>query len=59
VVKLTVFVVDYEPSMRGEILAVRNKYIAADKAPASTLIGVQALVQEGFLIEIEATAVIG
>ncbi len=59
VVKITIFVVDYKPADRARILEVRKQYIASDKAPASTLIGVQALAAEDFLIEIEAVAVIG
>lgn len=57
VIKLTIYVVDYKPSDRAKILAVREQYIASDRAPASTLVGVQSLVSEEFLIEIEAVAV--
>ena len=58
VVKLTVFIVNYQPAVRGEVLAVRNQYVSLDHSPASTLIGVQALASEEFLIEIEAVAVV-
>ena len=57
VVKLTIYVVDYKPSDRAKILEVRGQYIAPDKLPASTLVGVQALAREGYLIEVEALAV--
>ena len=58
VVKLTVFIVDYDPSRRGEVMSVRNEYIDPHNAPASTLVGVQALAAPDYLIEIEATACI-
>ena len=58
VVKLTVLVVDYTPAMRPAIVAARNEYLDPAHAPASTLIGVQALAAEDYLIEIEATAVV-
>ena len=58
VVKLTVYIVNYDPSKRGEVLAVRNEYIDPHNAPASTLVGVQALAAPDYLIEIEATAYI-
>jgi len=56
VVKLTVYVVDYDPATRGDVMAIRNEYIDPHNAPASTLIGVSALAAPDFLIEIEATA---
>ena len=56
-VKMTVFVVNYDPSMRARILEVRHQFIAKDAGPASTLIGVQSLVAPEFLIEIEGYAV--
>lgn len=56
VVKLTVYIVDYEPSIRSEVMAVRNEYIDPNNAPASTLIGVSALAAPDYLIEIEAIA---
>ena len=58
IVKLTIFVVGYEPHMRGEILEIRNEFIDPHRGPASTFIGVAALVHEAFLIEIEAIAVV-
>ncbi|MDG2113863.1 MAG: Rid family hydrolase, partial [Actinomycetota bacterium] len=40
------------------IADVRNRYVPADRPPASTLIGVTALASPEFLIEIEAVAVV-
>ena len=56
IVKLTMFLVNYKPELRSVIREVRGQYISGN-APASTLVGVQALAVEGWLIEIEAIAV--
>lgn len=58
IVKTTIFVVGYEPAMRATIAEVRSRYLNAEAPPASTLVGVQALVRPELLIEIEAIAVI-
>ncbi len=58
VVRLGVFIVDYDPARRAQVLAVRNEYVDPAQVPASTLLGVQSLVSPDYLIEIEATAVI-
>ena len=58
VVKITTFVVGYEPSMRAVIAGVRSSYLSGDNPPASTLVGVQALAAPEWLIEIEAVAVL-
>ena len=59
VVKITTYVVDYKPEDRAIIAAARGPFFASDKPPASTLVGVSALALPGWLIEIEAVAVIG
>jgi enamine deaminase RidA (YjgF/YER057c/UK114 family) len=58
VVKQTTYVVDYKPEHRMLIGEVRFEFLARERPPASTLIGVAALAQPGFLIEIEVVAVI-
>ena len=58
VVKMTTYVVNYSADQRPVIVAVRQKYLPADKPPASTLVGVQALARPDLLIEIEAVAVL-
>ncbi|MBS0240968.1 MAG: RidA family protein [Proteobacteria bacterium] len=58
VVKITTFVVDYKPEMRPVIAAARSPSFAGREPPASTLVGVSALAAPGWLIEIEATAVL-
>jgi len=57
VVKINVYVVGYKAEYRPLLNAARSRYVSKDNPPASTLIGVQALAREGFLIEIEAVAV--
>jgi enamine deaminase RidA (YjgF/YER057c/UK114 family) len=58
VVKLNTYVVDYRPTMLDTLRAVRGSFMGEVAVPASTLVGVQALAREGFLIEIEAVAVV-
>lgn len=58
VVKITTFVVDYQPEHRAVIAEVRGRYLSAENLPASTLLGVSALAAPEYLIEIEATAVL-
>jgi enamine deaminase RidA (YjgF/YER057c/UK114 family) len=58
VVKVTTFVVNYKPSMRNYIREARVRFMGTGEPPASTLVGVQALASEDFLVEIEVTAVI-
>ena len=57
VVKITTFVVGYQPEHRAVISGVRTRYLLAENPPASTLVGVAALAAPGWLIEIEAVAV--
>ena len=58
-VRLTIYVVDYEPAKRQIMQTVRDRFIPSDGGPASTLIGVSRLVDDRFLIEIEAQAIVG
>lgn len=58
VVKITYFVVGLKPEHVGHIREVRKKYLNAERPPASTLVGVAALVVPEWLIEIELTAVV-
>ncbi len=59
VVKITTYVVDYKPEMRAVVSKARSPHFAGREPPASTLVGVSALALPGWLIEIEATAVVG
>ena len=58
VVKITYFVVDLKPEHVPHIREVRRKYLNLDNPPASTLVGVAALVVPDWLIEIELVAVV-
>ena len=58
VLKSNTYIVNYTPDVIGVIREVRSQYLPQEKAPASTLIGVQALVFEDLLIEIEAIAMV-
>jgi enamine deaminase RidA (YjgF/YER057c/UK114 family) len=58
VVRLSIFVVDYEPARAAVIgRAIRARF-AAGKLPTCSLIGVQALAERRFAIEVEATALV-
>jgi len=58
VVKMNIYVVGFKPEHLPLVREVRAKYISTDKPPASTFVGVLALVNADWLIEIEAIAVI-
>jgi len=58
VVKLNVYVVNYQPEDLKTIMQARQQFFPKDGPPASTLIGVTSLASEGLLIEIEAIAVV-
>ncbi|MBL8532725.1 MAG: RidA family protein [Betaproteobacteria bacterium] len=58
VIKFTVYVVDLQPADRVAISEVRHRFIDPARPPASTMIGVSALVVPDARIEIEAIAVV-
>jgi 2-iminobutanoate/2-iminopropanoate deaminase len=55
IVKLTTYLVDIRH--RNDLASIREEFFGT-KGPASTLVGVTALAQPGWLIEVEAIAVI-
>jgi len=55
IVKLTTYLVDIRH--RNDLASIREEFFGK-KGPASTLVGVTALAQPGWLIEVEAIAVI-
>lgn len=57
VTKITVYVVGYRPELLPVLGEARAAAFPSGELPASTLIGVQALAQPGFLLEVEAVAV--
>jgi enamine deaminase RidA (YjgF/YER057c/UK114 family) len=58
VVKLNYYVVNLKPDQVPIIREVRKKYLSAEHPPASTLVGVTALVQDELMIEVEAIAAV-
>jgi enamine deaminase RidA (YjgF/YER057c/UK114 family) len=58
VVKLTTYVVGYKQELRPLLAEARSTLFGPTSLPASTLVGIQALAEPGYLIEVEAIAVI-
>ena len=58
VTKITIYIVNYKPELRSLLGEARAAVFGPTTLPASTLVGVQALAEPGFLIEIEAIAVL-
>jgi len=54
VVKLNVYVKDYKPTDAALINEALREHFPQKNLPASTWLGVQALAEEGFLIEVDA-----
>ena len=58
VTKMTVFIVGFDEATHfAPLIAARAQFVTGEK-PANTLIGVQALASQDFLIEVEAMAVL-
>ncbi|HWY88499.1 MAG TPA: RidA family protein [Gemmataceae bacterium] len=58
VVKMNLYVVGLKPELVPLIRAVRARYVNMKSPPASTLVGVTALVGADWLIEIDVVAVV-
>ncbi len=58
VVKTNLYVVGLKPEHVPILREVRSRYINPEQPPASTLVGVSALVGADWLIEVEAVAVL-
>src|SRR5437899_2624357 len=58
VVKMNLYVVGLKPELVPLIREVRARYVRKDSPPASTLVGVSALVGAEWLIEIDVVAVV-
>ena len=58
VVSLRIYVVDYRPERAAAVGSVYRLFFSGEAKPASTWVGVAALADPAFLIEVEATAVL-
>jgi enamine deaminase RidA (YjgF/YER057c/UK114 family) len=57
VVSLRIYVVDYRAEKAAPVARALRHFFSGEVKPASTWVGVAALADPGFLIEVEATAV--
>jgi enamine deaminase RidA (YjgF/YER057c/UK114 family) len=58
VVKINTYVVNYKADHRAILREIRGPIFGKDNPPASTLVGVQALALDDFMLEVEAVAVV-
>lgn len=58
VVALRIYMVNYKPEDAATVGSALREFFAEQRRPASTWIGVSSLANPGFLIEVEAVAVI-
>ena len=56
VLKFTIFVKDLSAQARATIVEVRSRYISHKHPPAATMVGIDKLVLDDLLLEIEAVA---
>ena len=57
-IKINTYVVDLDSTRSKAVQAAKAKYFTQEHQPASTMVGVSALVMKPLLVEIEATAVV-
>lgn len=58
VLKLTIFIKNLTPEARKAVMGVRGRYISHANPPAATMIGIDRLVEDDLLVEVEAVAVV-
>lgn len=58
VVKMNIYVKDYKPENAAPVSEALRHYFPHKHLPTSTWLGVQALAKEGFLIEVDAVAIL-
>src|SRR5262245_13467632 len=58
VLKLTIFIRDLSPEARKAVMNVRSRYISHTRPPAATMIGIDRLVEDDLMLEIEAVAMV-
>lgn len=59
VLKFTIFIKNLTPEARKAVMGVRSRYISPTNPPAATMVGIDRLVEDDLLVEIEAVAVVG
>lgn len=59
VIKFTIFIKDLTPEARKAVMSVRNRLISKTHPPAATMVGIDQLVEEDLLVEIEAVVAVG
>ena len=58
VVKINIYVKDYKPENAAPVSEALRRYFPHQQLPTSTWLGVQSLAEEGFLIEVDAVAIV-
>jgi enamine deaminase RidA (YjgF/YER057c/UK114 family) len=59
VLKFTIFIRNLTPEARKAVMGVRSRYISRTNPPAATMVGIDRLVEDDLLVEIEAVAAVG
>jgi enamine deaminase RidA (YjgF/YER057c/UK114 family) len=59
VLKFTIFIRNLTPAARKAVMGVRGRYISHKHPPAATMVGIDRLVEDDLLVEIEAVAMVG
>jgi enamine deaminase RidA (YjgF/YER057c/UK114 family) len=59
VLKFTIFIKNLTPEARKAVMGVRSRYISPATPPAATMVGIDRLVEDDLLVEIEAVAMVG
>lgn len=58
VVRMNIYVKDYKSENAAPIGEALRRYFSPQRLPTSTWLGVQSLAQDGFLIEVDAVAIV-
>jgi enamine deaminase RidA (YjgF/YER057c/UK114 family) len=58
VIKLTIYIRNLTQASRKAVMGVRGRYISHTNPPAATMIGIDRLVEDELLVEVEAVAVV-
>jgi enamine deaminase RidA (YjgF/YER057c/UK114 family) len=58
VIKLTIYIRNLTQASRKAVMGVRGRYISHTNPPAATMVGIDRLVEDELLVEVEAVAVV-